>query len=81
MTDISLANAKARLSEIVTRAAAGELIRITRRGKPVVQLSAVQPPTKKKIDVDAIERLTAGWPSHGETDDEFIRLFRDGERY
>jgi prevent-host-death family protein len=38
METVNLANAKARLSELVDRAAAGETVRITRRGKPIAQL-------------------------------------------
>jgi prevent-host-death family protein len=38
---VSLAEAKARLSELVERAATGEAICIMRRGKPVAQIIAV----------------------------------------
>jgi antitoxin (DNA-binding transcriptional repressor) of toxin-antitoxin stability system len=38
MDSISLADAKARLSELFDRAEAGEDVCITRRGKPVVRL-------------------------------------------
>ena len=40
MITVSLANAKARLSELVERAAAGGAVCITRRGKPVAQITA-----------------------------------------
>lgn len=36
-----MADAKARLSELITRAAAGEPIRITKRGKPVAEINTV----------------------------------------
>jgi len=42
MGDVSLAAAKAHLSELVERAAAGDPIRITRRGKPVAQLLPIR---------------------------------------
>jgi len=38
----NLRDAKSRLSELVRRAAAGEEILITVRGKPTVRLSAIQ---------------------------------------
>ena len=42
MTDtvVSLAQAKARLSELTERVAQGETVIITKRGKPVAQMSA-----------------------------------------
>jgi len=42
MDTISLAEAKARLSELVARAADGETVQITRRGKPVAQITPVK---------------------------------------
>ncbi len=41
MTDVTLATAKAHLSELVSRVAQGDSVRITRRGKLVAQLSQV----------------------------------------
>ncbi len=80
MTDIPLAEAKARLSEIVTRAAAGEPIRITRRGKPIVQLNPVERP-RQPVDVEALRKLTADWPMQTEPAGDFIRRMRDEDRY
>ncbi len=42
MDTVGLAEAKARLSELVTRAAEGETVQITRRGKPIAQISPIQ---------------------------------------
>jgi prevent-host-death family protein len=47
---VSLADAKAHLSELVERAAGGEAVCITRRGKPVAQITTVNAP-RKAIDV------------------------------
>ena len=80
MTDIPLAEAKARLSELITRAAAGEAICITRRGKPVAQITGVAKP-RQPIDVAALERLTAGMRMQEGDDGEFIRRMRDEARY
>ena len=47
-TEFSLADAKARLSELVQRAEAGEEITIKRHGKPVARLSCVSKPKRSK---------------------------------
>jgi prevent-host-death family protein len=80
MTDIPLAEAKARLSELITRAAAGEPIRITRRGKPVAEINSVGAP-RKPIDIAALEALTAGMPFQEESAGDFVRRMRDEDRY
>src|SRR5687768_17134439 len=43
---VSLAEAKARLSELVARAAEGETVQITRRGEPVAQIAPIRAPRK-----------------------------------
>jgi prevent-host-death family protein len=53
MDTVSLADAKAHLSELVARVERGEDVCITRRGKPVVKLTRVEKP-KKPIDFEAI---------------------------
>jgi prevent-host-death family protein len=44
LMDINIAQAKPRLSELVERAEKGETVRISRRGKPVVELRPVADP-------------------------------------
>lgn len=52
------AEAKARLSELVDRAAAGERIVITKRGKPVLEM--VWPRSApQRIDLKTLRRMTA----------------------
>jgi len=80
MTDIPLAEAKARLSELITRAAAGEPIRITRRGKPVAEINSVGS-ERRPIDVAALRALTSGMKMQPGGDDAFIRSLRDEDRY
>jgi prevent-host-death family protein len=80
MDTVSLADAKARLSELVGRAEAGEDVCITRRGKPVVRLTRIERP-KKPIDVAALRKLTASMPMQSESAGEFIRRMRDEDRY
>ena len=57
MTQISLAKAKAHLSELVDRVEAGETVSITRRGKPVAVLSAAVRKLQK-IDFDDLRAFT-----------------------
>ena len=78
--DISLAEAKARLGELVDRATAGEPVCITRRGKPVVQLTAYVR-LKKPVDLQALRALTDALPKQGEPAGDFVRHLRDAERY
>jgi prevent-host-death family protein len=77
---VSLADAKAHLSELVERAAAGEAVCITRRGKPVVQITAVDTP-RERIDVAALRAITDTMPVQPETARDFIRRMRDEDRY
>ena len=80
MDKISLADAKARLSELVERAASGDPVCITRRGKPVAQLTEVAQP-RKRIDRSALRALTADMPFQLESAGESVRRMRDGDRY
>ncbi len=78
MERINLADAKARLSEIVDRVEAGESIEIVRRGKPAAQLV---PPNKRRelkpIDLEALRKLRATMPYQQESAAELIRRMRD----
>lgn len=80
MTAISLADAKAHLSELVDRVEAGDSIEITRRGKPVARLSAVSAP-RKPIDIAALEALTATMPPAPQNAADLVRMMRDDARY
>ena len=80
MGDISLAEAKAHLSEVVERASCGEQIRITRRGKPIAEITAVRTP-RKPIDVEALRAMTDRMPHQREGARDFMRGVRDAERY
>ncbi|MDG2520689.1 type II toxin-antitoxin system prevent-host-death family antitoxin [Caulobacter segnis] len=80
MDMISLAQAKAHLSELVDRAEAGEAIAITRRGKTVARLTAAPSP-RKPVDAMALKALTASAPVQEQGAAEFIRLMRDDDRY
>lgn len=80
MTDVPLGEAKARLSELIERAAAGEPVRITRRGRPIVQLTPVAR-ARKPVDVAALKAVTDTMQVQSESAGEFVRRMRDEDRY
>jgi prevent-host-death family protein len=77
---INLADAKAHLSELVDQAAAGNPVCITRRGKPVAQITAVGT-SRKRIDAAELQAMTDAMPLQPETARDFIRRMRDEDRY
>ncbi len=80
MRNVNLADAKARLSELVEAAAAGEPVCITRRGKAMAWLTAVQVP-RKRIDPSALRAMTDRMPLQPAAARNFIRRTRDDDRY
>ena len=80
MKRVSLADAKAHLSRLVEEAAAGETVCITRRGKAVAQITAIDTP-RKRIDVAALRAMTDAMPMQPDTVRDFIRRMRDEDRY
>ena len=80
MRIVNLADAKAHPSKLVERAAAGDTVRITRRGKPVAQITAVKMP-RKRIDLTALRALTDTMPRQRERARDLVRRLRDQERY
>ena len=80
MHTISLADAKANLSRLIDRVEAGETVAITRRGKPVAQLSAVPRP-RQPIDIAMLKAVTDTMMPSDEPAGEFIRKMRDAARY
>jgi prevent-host-death family protein len=77
---ISLADAKAHLSELVDRVEAGESVDITRRGKRVARLTAAERP-RRRIELAALQALTAAMPAPAQEAAELVRAMRDGDRY
>lgn len=80
MNTVTLADAKARLSELIAQAEAGDAICITRRGRPVAQLTAIQA-GRKPLDLAAMRALTERIPVQAEGAEEFVRRMRDDDRY
>ena len=80
MRRVNLADAKAHLSELVERAAGGDPVCITRRGKAMAQITAVDV-RRKRIDVSALRAMTDAMPIQPETARDFVRRMRDTDRY
>jgi prevent-host-death family protein len=80
MKQVNLAEAKAHLSELVARAAAGEPVCITRRGKPAAKLTAIDV-QRKRVDPSALQAVTDAMPRQPERARDFVRRMRDDERY
>jgi prevent-host-death family protein len=80
MNSFNIADAKARLSELIEQAESGEVIQIMRRGKPVAQLTAI---VKKRepVDLEMLRKLRASLPFGDEPAGEFVRRMRDEDRY
>jgi prevent-host-death family protein len=80
MDTINLADAKAHLSELLDRVEAGDSIVITRRGKPVAQLTAVTKP-RERVDAALLQSLTETMPAQPQDAASLVRSMRDGDRY
>jgi len=79
MQSVSVAEAKAHLSEILTRIADGRELIITRRGRPVAKLSPVNS-IKKPINFEALAAFRARQPLVKVPSVRVIRNLRD-EKY
>lgn len=80
MDIITLAEAKAHLSELVDRVEAGDSIDITRRGKPVARLTAPERP-RKRVDAALLQALTATLPPQKRDAATLVSAMREGDRY
>ncbi len=86
MDGVTLAEAEAHLSELVSRAEAGETIDICRDGKPVVRLVAVESAPlpngpRQPIDFGALKAFTDTLPYQEESSADIVRRMRDEARY
>lgn len=77
MRTVSLAEAKAHFSELVTQVAAGEEVVITRHGQPLARLSGVE---KTKAPLASRARFRAGLQRLEEPSAALIRSLRDEGR-
>jgi prevent-host-death family protein len=74
MLIVSLVQAKTRLSELLDRVEAGEVIVITRHGKPVARVSAV---TEYKYPLRSLAAFRARMPRWREPSATLLRANRD----
>jgi prevent-host-death family protein len=77
MRTVSLAEAKAHFSELVTRVAGGEEVLITRHGQPVVRLCGVE---AAKAPLGSRAEFRAGLPRLEESSATLIGRLRNEER-
>jgi len=77
----SLAQAKDQLSRLVDEALSGEIVAITRHGKPVVTLtpSAPAPIPLTKTDIEQMRRRAQARPMLGPDSVTVVREMRDEE--
>lgn len=80
MDSVTLAEAKARLGELVEQAAAGNPVRITRRGRVIAQITPVKTP-RKRIDTDLLRELTDSMTPQPRGAAEWMRTVRGDEQY
>lgn len=76
METISLAQAKARLSEVLDRVEAGEEVVITRRGRAIARVESVRKPLKP-IAFDELAAVRAKLPKATTSSAELIRQLRN----
>ena len=74
MSTVSLAEAKAKLSEILDKVEAGEEVVITRRGRPVARITCARTPLQP---VKSLADLRAGLPRTRRSSARSIRQLRD----
>jgi prevent-host-death family protein len=77
MVTVNLAEAKAKLSELIDKVVSGETVTITRHGKPVAQLSGVA--TQKK-PLRSLAAFRATMPRLRKPSAILLREMRDEER-
>jgi prevent-host-death family protein len=74
MTKFSVAEAKARLSEILSKVEAGDEVLITRRGEPVARIAAV---SKRRKSLPPLSEFRATLPKAKTSSVKIIRQMRD----
>jgi prevent-host-death family protein len=80
MRHVSLASAKAHLSELIAEVEAGETVVITKRGKEAARLSPPES-ARKPLDLRKILELTQTMTMQDEGAGDFMRRMRDNARY
>jgi prevent-host-death family protein len=78
MLAISLAHAKAHLSELLDAVEAGEELLITRHGRPVARVSPAFP-EKKQLPLQRLAQLRQQLPKRQESSAKVLRDLRNAE--
>lgn len=76
MTTCTVAEAKAHLSDLLSRVEKGEELVITRRGQPVANLVPIRP-ARRAPDWSAIRAFRESLPAAGSSAAELVRTVRD----
>ena len=74
MHSVSVAEAKTKLSEILSQVEEGDEVIITRRGRPVARLAAIKKPLKA---VGSLAEVRAGIPVAKTSAAKMVRQMRD----
>jgi len=74
--DYNLSDAKAKLSDLVDRAEAGEEVTILRRGRPVAKIVPLEQP-RKPLDIEALRAFTASQTMSDVSAVDILREMRD----
>ena len=80
MHTVNLADAQASLGDLVAKVTAGETVTITKHGKPVARLTAVEEP-REPVALADLQALTDVLRQSPEGAGDFVREMRDGDRY
>lgn len=80
MKTVKLADAKAHLSELISRVENGEEVVISKRGKAVARLTPVEKP-RQPLPIDELRKFTDSMQKQSESAGTFIRRMRDDYRY
>ena len=76
MSNVSLAQAKANLSQLIDQVEAGEELVITRHGRPVAKVTAVRPARRL---IPSLSEFRAGLPRRKGSSALLLRRMRDAE--
>ncbi|HKM65276.1 MAG TPA: type II toxin-antitoxin system prevent-host-death family antitoxin [Acidisphaera sp.] len=79
MVTVSLAQAKAHLSELLDKVEAGEEVTITRHGRAVAHLRSATP-AKRPLDLERLAAFRATMPRLRRPSSELLREMRDEGR-
>ncbi|MGC4028223.1 MAG: type II toxin-antitoxin system prevent-host-death family antitoxin [Steroidobacteraceae bacterium] len=79
MQRYSVAEAKARFSEVLAKVEAGRDVVITRRGEPIARISGVEG-ARRPLNLNAIDAFRNSLPAQQQAAAELLRRLRD-EKY